>query len=289
MNTTIPPRAIPPELKAEFTLHGRARVKNMYFNSAYSSDQPKIYTKVIIDKYIAKALARQNFYYKKTDACLYKALKEHSLKNQSVAVMGSTDPWYEAVTLAYDAHPTTIEYNKIISEDPRLAVMTNAQYDQHPIQFDAALAISSFEHDGLGRYGDPIDPNGDIKTMVKMKSVVKPNGLLFLALPVGQDTVVWNAHRVYGQFRLPLLLAGWKIIDFFGVKPGYFQPVIVLQNIDPASRLSLSDHWRKFLFYESVLFMELSECLVRLSTHVLKAFLGKNATYKLKDFIHSRL
>lgn len=281
-----PPREIPAQLVAAYTMNGRAKVKLLYYDSTYSSDKPKIYTKVIIDKYIAKAQARQNFYYKKTDACLYRALQKHTISGQSVAVMGSTDPWYEAVALAYGGKPTTIEYNKIISQDPRLIALTNEEFDRSPRTFDAALAISSFEHDGLGRYGDPIDPDGDIKTMQTMKLVVKPGGLLFLALPVGQDTVVWNAHRIYGHYRLPKLLAGWKIIDFFGVKPGYFQPVIVLQN---SNSLTPADHLRQFWFYESVRYMELSETLVQLATRILRVVLGKDRTYKLKDFIHSRL
>jgi SAM-dependent methyltransferase len=229
-----PPREIPKDLRVAYTMNGKARVKMLYYDSAYTSDTPLVYTREIVDKYIKKARAGINFYYKKTDACLYKALSKYSIEDQEVVVMGSTDSWYEAVALAYGAKPTTIEYNKIISLDPRLTVTTNAEFERKPRQFDAALAISSFEHDGLGRYGDPPDPDGDIHTMKKMKTIVKPGGLLFLALPVGHDTVVWNAHRVYGHIRLARLLEDWKIIDFFGVRPGYFQPVIVLENSDGA-------------------------------------------------------
>lgn len=282
-----PPREIPRELRRDYTMNGRAQVKFLYYDSTYSSDKPKIYTRDIIDQYIHKAKAGVNFYYKKTDACLYTALKKYSLEDQEVAVMGSTDPWYEAVALAYGAKPTTIEYNRIISRDPRLVILTNEEFDRNPRQFDAALSISSFEHDGLGRYGDPLDPNGDSKTMAKMKSVVKPGGLLFLALPVGHDTVVWNAHRIYGHIRLTKLLKGWKVIDFFGVRPGYFQPLIVLQNDDTS--LTLRDRWRRFLFFESVRYMELAETLVQLSTSLLHVLLGPGRTYKLKVFIHSRL
>lgn len=281
-----PPRHIPYDLISAYTMNGRAKVKLLYYNSTYSSHQPLVYTKETIDKYIAKAKARQNFYYKKTDACLYKALEEHSITGQDVAVMGSTDPWYEAVALAYGAKPTTIEYNKITSQDPRLIAVTNEELARAPRQFDTAFSISSFEHDGLGRYGDTLNPDGDIQTMQKMKRIIKPGGLLFLALPIGQDTVVWNAHRIYGQFRLPRLLAGWKIIDFFGVKPGYFQPVIVLQN---SESLNFFDRLRQFFFYERVRYMELSETLVRLATRILHSILDKDITYKLKDFIHSRL
>lgn len=281
-----PPREIPKELRAAYTMQGRARVKNLYYDSTYSSDKPLVYTWEIVDKYIRKAQEGQNFYYKKTDACLYAALVQYPIEDQTVAVMGSTDPWYEAVVLAYGGKPTTIEYNPIVSKDPRLTVVTNAEFDKKPWQFEAAFSISSFEHDGLGRYGDPLDPDGDIKTMRKMKSVVAPGGLLFLALPVGHDTVVWNAHRIYGQYRLAKLLKGWKIVDFFGVRPGYFQPVIVLENDES---LSLGDRFRRFWFFESVRFMTLAETLVAGTTRLLVFVLGQQNTYKLKVFIHSRL
>ena len=89
-----------------------------------------------------------------------------------MAVMGSGTPWYESFCLAYSAKPTTIEYNRIISKDGRLNVMTVEAYDRQPLKFDAAISISSFEHDGLGRYGDPLNPNGDLDAMRKMRSVV---------------------------------------------------------------------------------------------------------------------
>jgi SAM-dependent methyltransferase len=75
-----------------------------------------------------------------------------------------------------------------------------------------ALSISSFEHDGLGRYGDPVDANGDLKAMERMRRVLKPNGYLILAVPVGVDTIKWNAHRKYGRVRLPVLLRLWSLV-----------------------------------------------------------------------------
>ncbi|EDZ91747.1 hypothetical protein AmaxDRAFT_5507 [Limnospira maxima CS-328] len=66
--------------------------------------------------------------------------------------------------------------------------------------------------------------------------------LLFFSVPVGQDCLVWNAHRIYGKIRLPMMLEGWKTVDSFGFseslivnKPlgafSYEQPVFVLQNL----------------------------------------------------------
>ena len=88
--------------------------------------------------------------------------------------------------------------------------------------FDAAFSISSFEHDGLGRYGDPINPDGDLQAMEKTKRMLKPGGLLLLAVPVGCDVIVWNAHRIYGPKRLARLLEGWDILDAFGFNQSLF-------------------------------------------------------------------
>ena len=59
----------------------------------------------------------------------------------------------------------------------------------------AMVSIWSIERDGLGRYGDAIDPRGDLKAMEQLERVIAPAGLLILAIPVGRDLVVWNAHR----------------------------------------------------------------------------------------------
>jgi SAM-dependent methyltransferase len=54
------------------------------------------------------------------------------------------------------------------------------------------------EHVGLGRYGDPIDPTGDIKAMRELQRVCAPGGRLYFVVPVGRPRVQFNAHRIYG-------------------------------------------------------------------------------------------
>ena len=56
------------------------------------------------------------------------------------------------------------------------------------------LFISSFDHDGLGRYGDPINPEGDLQAMQTVASVLRDDGILFLTVPIGTYTV--DTHAV---------------------------------------------------------------------------------------------
>jgi Caenorhabditis protein of unknown function, DUF268 len=53
------------------------------------------------------------------------------------------------------------------------------------------------EHIGLGRYGDVIDPDGDLKSISELKRVLSPSGSLLVVLPVGMPRIVFNAHRIY--------------------------------------------------------------------------------------------
>jgi SAM-dependent methyltransferase len=52
------------------------------------------------------------------------------------------------------------------------------------------------EHVGLGRYGDPIDPDGMDKATRELCRVVAPGGALYVSFPVGRERIAFNAHRV---------------------------------------------------------------------------------------------
>jgi hypothetical protein len=58
------------------------------------------------------------------------------------------------------------------------------------------------EHVGLGRYGDPLDPDGDLKAMQELQRVVAPSGSLLFVTPVGNPCVRFNAHRIYAYEQI---------------------------------------------------------------------------------------
>jgi SAM-dependent methyltransferase len=140
----------------------------------------------------------------------------------SAAVFGSQEPWAETYLLAAGASEVlTIEYNNLTYEHPALRTLTVAALEEQlaagaPPQVDVALSLSSFDHDGLGRYGDPLRPEGDLRAMETAWRVLRPGGRLLLSVPVGPDVLVWNLHRRYGARRLPLLLAGWEDVARVG-------------------------------------------------------------------------
>ncbi|MEA5526339.1 DUF268 domain-containing protein [Nodularia spumigena] len=71
------------------------------------------------------------------------------------------------------------------------------------------------EHVGLGRYGDALDPQGDIKAIRELQRVTANNGHFLLVVPVGKPRVQFNAHRIYRASQLlELFKDDWKLNSF---------------------------------------------------------------------------
>jgi Caenorhabditis protein of unknown function, DUF268 len=137
-------------------------------------------------------------------------------------VLGTQKPWLESGLLRYGAEKViTVEYNAIISKHPKVGaihpVELSKQYLASKVQpVDFIFTYSSLEHDGLGRYGDPMDPVADIETIARSYCLLKPDGILFLGIPIGPDAVVFPQNRIYGRNRLQLILPMWEVVDILG-------------------------------------------------------------------------
>jgi hypothetical protein len=187
---------------------------------------------------IKRSLNNEENYYGATDSYLYKAFEKYSIGGKSVLITGSAFPWYEGVCIGRNVSKCVVsEYSDRSLSHPLLQYIKPDEINE---KFDYILSISSFENDGLGRYGDPLDPDGDLKTMENMKKYLKPGGKMFLSVPIGIDILWWNSRRHYGQYRLPMLLKGWKVLDMYGIDLrseesfklfhyGNYQPLLVIE------------------------------------------------------------
>lgn len=62
---------------------------------------------------------------------------------------------------------------------------------------DSLSCLHALEHFGLGRYGDPIDPEGHIKGIAGMSAMLSPGGNFYLSVPIGAARVEFNANRIF--------------------------------------------------------------------------------------------
>jgi hypothetical protein len=61
---------------------------------------------------------------------------------------------------------------------------------------DSLSCLHALEHFGLGRYGDPIDPDGLERGLASMACLLRENGVFYLSVPIGNSRVEFNAHRI---------------------------------------------------------------------------------------------
>jgi len=220
-NPSIRWEDIDPETQRKFLLDNRSKLISKHIDEIEKIEF--IYEKKLINKFIKKARNEFNFYYGETDKYLFQCLNKFSLESKDVAIMGSTVPWYESIVLANKGKPFTFEYNKIQTNDSRLHTYSFEEFGKQIRKFDMVISISSFEHDGLGRYGDPINPNGDFEAMKNVReNLLDKEGFLILSVPIGEDSVAFNAHRIYGRTRFFNLIEGFEIVDTFGFDESQF-------------------------------------------------------------------
>lgn len=63
---------------------------------------------------------------------------------------------------------------------------------------ESLSALCSLEHFGLGRYGDPINPEACFEAFKSIQRVVAPGGKIYISLLVSkEDCCQFNAHRVF--------------------------------------------------------------------------------------------
>jgi len=263
-----PPRKIPEHFLYSFTVGGRIPVGSFYFAQKYAETTAlhSIWTSKDVNRYVQatykvrkslnrsagsknvplRLIPRISRYGAQNTLDIALAMKkwEHEIQNKHVLVVGSERPWLEGMLIGFGAkNVTTLEYGSIISEHPKISTITVANLTKAVLQnnheyfglFDTAFSYSSIEHSGLGRYGDRINPFGDIEQVAQVSCLLKSDGIFFLGFGIGKDKIEFNAHRIYGKVRLPLVTVNFKLMDIIGKfsweKADWkIQPILVLKN-----------------------------------------------------------
>jgi hypothetical protein len=71
------------------------------------------------------------------------------------------------------------------------------------------------EHIGLGRYGDTLDPQGDLKAIAELKRVLAVGGHLLFVVPIGfRPRIMFNAHRIYTYDQILSYFSDLELMQF---------------------------------------------------------------------------
>jgi SAM-dependent methyltransferase len=125
----------------------------------------------------------------------------------------------------YDYRPVKLTLSGL---NCRRADLLNLPFQDNSV--DSISCMHVIEHIGLGRYGDLLDPDGDLKAISELVRVLSKGGSLLFVIPVGKPKIRFNAHRIYSYEQITSYFSGLRIEEFALVDDnGKFVP-----NVDPS-------------------------------------------------------
>lgn len=115
---------------------------------------------------------------------------------------------------------TQIDVRPLDKDIPGLHFIRDDATTLKSLENNSVSSLSSLhaaEHFGLGRYGDPVDPDACFKFMKSLQRVLAPKGRLYFAVPVGQERVEFNAHRVFAPSTILDTFDALQLVSFSAV------------------------------------------------------------------------
>jgi len=113
-------------------------------------------------------------------------------------------------TAFYDYRPADLVLDNLTSS---FADLTDLFFADGSVS--SLSCMHTVEHVGLGRYGDPLDYDGDRKAIAELKRVLAPGGSLLFVVPLGRESVIcFNAHRIYDKDQVLDLFSDMELMDF---------------------------------------------------------------------------
>lgn len=109
----------------------------------------------------------------------------------------------------YDYRPADLRLSGLSSEKGDLLKLPFADNS-----IKSLSCMHTVEHIGLGRYGDPIDPDGDLKAIKELKRVLAHGGSLLFVVPIGRPMIQFNAHRIYSYDMIKEYFSDLELREF---------------------------------------------------------------------------
>lgn len=110
----------------------------------------------------------------------------------------------------YDYRPANLRLSNLSTGSANLLCLPFED-----VSIESLSCMHVVEHIGLGRYGDPLDPEGDLKAISELKRVIAPGGDLLFVVPVGGiPKIMFNAHRIYSYEQVIKYFADLELVEF---------------------------------------------------------------------------
>jgi hypothetical protein len=146
---------------------------------------------------------------------LWAARRIHAARPALHVDVGSRIDGFVAHVLSF--MPVTVVDIRPLTSD--IEGLTFVQGDMCHLDFasDSLPSVSclhAIEHVGLGRYGDPVDPEGCFTAMRELGRVLACGGRLYLGTPIGRERLAFNSERVFDPRTVVSTLSALRLVSF---------------------------------------------------------------------------
>lgn len=163
--------------------------------------------------------------------------------------IGSKMDGFIAHLLAAGINVTMIDIREFPGQVEHLSTIVDDATSLHQIpdeSIESMSALCSLEHFGLGRYGDPVDPEACFKCFDNIQKKLKRGGRLYLSVPVGKERVEFNAHRVFYANTIVNCFSSLHLEEFSCTSQGMIEYNVDIHRYDDDPH---NGEWRYGLFY----------------------------------------
>lgn len=188
-------------------------VKDFFSFSKYKNNRFKITWKdrypCVYEKTLKTGFDRHYVYHTAWASRVLSKIKPEEHVDISSLLMFSTNLSAFVPVKFYDFRPADFKMDGFCSGKANLLKLP---FEDNSIK--SLSCMHTVEHVGLGRYGDKIDPDGDLKAIGELKRVLAPDGNLIFVVPVGETKMRFNAHRIYSYRQIRGYFKELKLIEF---------------------------------------------------------------------------
>lgn len=182
---------------------------------------------ILLDKTITHGFDRHYIFHTAWAARVVKKINPEFLVDISSSLYFSSIVSAFLPVKFYDYRPADLELEGLTSAHGDLMKLP---FESNSLECISCMHV--IEHIGLGRYGDPLDPNGDIKAINELTRVVNDDGYIIFVTPVGKPAIKYNAHRIYSFEQIIQRFSNCKLIEFSLIQDDKVGGSIVY-NADP--------------------------------------------------------
>lgn len=143
----------------------------------------------------------------------------------------------------YDYRPVDLQLSQLSTDRADLVSLPFEDNSVHSLS-----CMHVVEHVGLGRYGDSLNPNGDLEAIGELQRVLATGGSLLFVVPVGKPRIMFDAHRIYSYEQILRYFQEIRLEEF-ALIPDSSDPSGIIYNaskeIADAQRYGCGCFWFK--------------------------------------------